>query len=133
MNTLLNKKILVVEIVEDEESMLRPMTDVLTAEGFHVLQARNGEEGLKEALDEKPDLILLDILMPNMDGMTMMKKLRENNWGKKVKIIILTNLQADEAIMKGIIRDEPTYYFVKADWQIGAVLKKVKEVLGVSQ
>lgn len=58
-------------------------------EEFHALGAKDGEEGLELALKEKPDLILLDVIMPKMDGMTMMKKLRKDNWGKKVPIILL--------------------------------------------
>lgn len=131
MNTLLNKKILVVEIVEDEESMLRPMTDVLTAEGFNVLQARDGEEGLKKALDEKPDLILLDILMPRMDGLAMLQKLREDSWGKTAKVIVLSNLSDMDKVSKAL--EGGTYdYLMKTDWQISKVVEKIKKALGVS-
>lgn len=119
-------------IVEDEKPMLMSLKDNLSAAGFeHLLEAKDGEEGLVLALKEQPDLILLDILMPKMDGMTMMQKLREDAWGKKVKIIILTNLQADEAITKGVVRDEPTYYLIKTSYTIGDVTERVKEVLGV--
>ena len=78
-----NKKIL---IVEDEEDMLRALVDELGHEGFETLEAKNGKEGLSIALKERPDLILLDILMPEMDGMAVMKHLRGDVWGKKVLI-----------------------------------------------
>lgn len=121
------KKIL---IVEDEIPLREALVDKLTREGFDALEAKNGEEGLQAALKEKPDLILLDIIMPVMDGMTMMKKLREDEWGKKVPIILLTNLSAtEERIVKGIVENEPAYYLVKSDWKIGDVVKKVKERL----
>ena len=123
------KKIL---IVEDEQDLREALTDKLTREGFSVLAAKNGEEGLKVALDARPDLILLDIVMPIMDGMTMMKKLREENeWGKNVSIILLTNLSATDEIISGIVEDEPAYYLVKSDWKIGDVVKKVRERLGI--
>lgn len=122
-----NKKIL---IVEDEQDLREALTDKLTREGFSVLEAKNGEEGLKVALAARPDLILLDIVMPVMDGMTMMKKLREENeWGKNVSIILLTNLSATDQIISGIVEDEPAYYLVKSDWKIEDVVKKVRERL----
>src|SRR3989344_7557831 len=109
------KKIL---IVEDEDMIRKPYADELQDEGFSVVTAANGQEGLKVALQEKPDLILLDIVMPVMSGMDMMKKLREDNWGKKVPIILLTNLSANENIIKGVIKDEPLYFLVKSDWSM---------------
>lgn len=121
-----NKTIL---IVEDEEDLREALIDKLRREGFLPLGAKDGEEGLKLALKEHPDLILLDIVMPKMDGMTMMKKLREDNWGKNVSIILLTNLSATEEIVTGIVEDRPFYYLVKSDWKINDVIEKVKEVL----
>ena len=117
-------------IVEDEVSMLNALRDKFTREDFAVFEAKNGERGLEIALREHPDLILLDIAMPVMDGMTMMKKLRqENDWGKKVPIILLTNLNEDDKINIRITEDEPAYYLVKSDWKIDDVVKKVRERL----
>ncbi len=119
-------------IVEDEEIMLKQLTERFTGEKFEIVTARDGEEGLKLALTERPDLILLDIILPKMDGMTMMKKLRQmSSWGKKVPIIILTNLNANDSIMKGVTENEPAYYLTKTSWTIDEVLTKVKEQLGV--
>lgn len=123
-----NKKIL---IVEDELDLREALVDKLTDEGFDALEAKNGEEGLEYALKEHPALILLDIVMPKMDGMTMMKKLREDEWGKSVPIIMLTNLNVTDAIIRRIIEDEPSYYLVKSDWKIEDVVKTVRERLGI--
>lgn len=124
-----SKKILV---VEDEPDMRQAIAESLEREGFEVLQAANGFEGLGQAFAHRPDLLILDILMPKMDGMEMMKKLRQQNeWGLKVKIILLTNLSADERIMKGIVENEPSYYFVKSDWKITDVIEKVKKLLNI--
>lgn len=123
-----NKTIL---IVEDDRALSLTLKDNFEKEGFNIILAKDGVEGLKFALEQKPDLILLDIVMPNMDGMTMMRKLREDVRGKKVPIIILTNLESDDAIMKGVIRDEPSYYLVKANWKMEDVIEKVKERLGL--
>lgn len=122
------KKIL---IVEDERDMRQALVDELSRNGFETLEAKNGREGLESALKNHPDLILLDIVMPEMDGMTMMQKLRENVEGKKIPIILLTNLNATDKIIEGVVRDEPSYYLVKSDWNIEGVVAKVKEMLNV--
>lgn len=122
-----HKKILV---VEDEEALSLSLKDNLIKEGFDVVLAKNGEEGLAMALREKPDLILLDLLLPKMYGIDVLKKIREHEWGKKVKVIILTNLTVDDQRMKDITKYEPTYYFVKADWKIVDLMERVKEVVG---
>src|SRR5882724_12815069 len=98
------KKIL---IVEDEEAMLRLLSDALSEAGFQVVTAKDGVQGLGNAKTYHPDLILLDIILPEMDGITMMKTLRETDeWGKNVPIIVLTNLNADDAIMKAVVDNE---------------------------
>ncbi len=71
------KKILV---VEDEKNLREAIRDVLRAENFSTLEAKNGKEGIKIALKERPDLILLDLLMPEMDGMTAFEKIRKDTW-----------------------------------------------------
>ena len=120
-------------IVEDEEITLVPLVDKFTKEGFEVKVARNGEQGLEMAAAEHPDLILLDIVMPRMDGMTMMARLRESSaWGASVRIILLTNLSADDKIRKGVVQNEPSYYLVKTDWTLNDVVAKVRERLGMT-
>jgi DNA-binding response OmpR family regulator len=123
-----NKTIL---IVEDDSSLRNVLHDKFILEGFNVLDAKDGEEGLASALSLHPDLILLDIVMPKMDGMTMMKKLRETDeWGKNVPIILLTNLSADdEKINQAIAVNEPAYYLVKSDYTISYLVEKIKERL----
>lgn len=123
-----NKKIL---IVEDESSLRNALRDKLTREDFIILEAKNGEEGLEIALREHPDLILLDIIMPVMDGMTMFKKLREENeWGKFVPVIILTNLASDnETQHKNITELEPSYFLIKTDWTLENIVAKIRERL----
>lgn len=120
------KKIL---IVEDEKDIREAIADELLYAKFIPLEARNGNEGLATALQEHPDLILLDIVMPEMDGMAMMKKLRADTWGKTVPIILLTNLSANDKIIERVVEDEPVYYLVKSDWKIEDVVEKVTETL----
>ena len=83
-------------IVEDDQSLLQALTLRLERENFKIISARDGEDGLEQAKNLHPDLILLDIIMPRMDGITMLKKLRTDEWGKKVSVIILTNLSDAE-------------------------------------
>ncbi len=123
------KKIL---IIEDELPMLKALSDKFSLEGFSVLEARNGNEGLNVALETKPDLILLDLLMPIMDGKAMMEKLRQDAWGKKVPIIILTNLNPDDKTLNEIIESGPAYYFIKSKWKLEDLVARAKKELGVS-
>ncbi len=118
-------------IVEDEAVISKTYADELRDEGFLVLAAMNGKDGLELALREKPDLVLLDILMPVMDGLTMMDQLRQKDlYGKNVPIILLTNLSAsEENIMKAITKNEPAYYLVKSDWNLSQVVQKIRERL----
>ncbi len=123
------KKIL---IVEDEEDIREALVDELRSAGFETLEGKNGKDGLEVALREHPDLILLDIVMPVMDGMTMMKTLRKDSWGKQASIILLTNLSANDKIIEGIVEDEPLYYLVKSDWKISDVVTQIREKLSTS-
>lgn len=118
-------------IVEDEAIISKVYAEGLRDKGFLVFTAMNGNAGLETAYREKPDIILLDILMPVMDGLTMMGKLRESGlYGKSVPIILLTNLSAsEEKIMKAITKDEPAYYLVKSDFTLSGVLEKINECL----
>ncbi len=80
------KKIL---IVEDDAEMRKLIVDAFNKKGFTTAQASDGEGGLKVAADFKPDSILTDLMMPNMDGLTMIKQLREAEWSKNIPITIL--------------------------------------------
>lgn len=120
------KKIL---IVEDELAYSKLLHDQLTAKGYTVITAEDGEKGLAMAKKEKPDLILLDIRMPKMDGMTMLNLLRKEAEGKKIKVIILTNLEPDDTIISQVVKTEPTYYCVKSDTKLPELLKKIKDLL----
>ena len=114
-------------IVDDEQDLVMMIKIKLESEGFRVIEAYDGEEAL-EKVKEKPDLILLDIMMPKMDGLTMLEKLREDSWGKKVPVIILTNLSSG-AEMSRSAEGGVSGYLVKTDWKLDDVVKKIKETL----
>jgi len=117
-------------IVEDDESLLNVLTDSFTAEGFTVLSAANGAIGLETALKEQPDIILLDIQMPVMDGLAMLDKLRQDDWGKQAEVILLTNFSDTEKV--AIAAEKGAYdYLVKSDWKTEDIVKRVKKKLGI--
>lgn len=118
----MKKKIL---IVEDEMAILNVLADKFTLEGFEVAVAKNGQEGLKIALENHPDLILLDIVMPIMDGMTMLGELRKDLWGKDVSVIFLTNLSDASRVLQSLDQGVNDY-LVKSDWKIKDIVEMVK-------
>lgn len=122
------KKILL--IIDDEIVVKEALTSQFDKREFEVLTASDGEEGLKTALEHHPDLILLDLVMPKMDGMTMLTKLRQDKWGTNAKVIILTNLGEAEKVAEAVSRG--TYeYLLKVDWNIADVVDKVKKTLSM--
>lgn len=122
-----NKTILV---VDDELPVRKLLNDKLIKEGFDVLLAKNGEEGLEMAITKKPDLIILDIVMPKIDGLTMLKKLREDQDSKECEVILLTNISGDENLSKAM--EYGVYdYLVKSDWKIEDIINKIKAKLSL--
>ena len=120
-------------IVEDEEQTLKALAEKFSREGFRIVSARNGEEGLKVAFRERPDMVLLDILMPRMGGEEMLKELRQQDWGKDTPVIILTNLSSTERVNKVLAQGDYDEFLVKSNWTLADLVKKVKERLGISQ
>jgi len=117
-------------VVEDERILRDAVVDILRLKNFLPLEAKNGNEGMNLALAKHPDLILLDLIMPAMDGMAVLKKIREDAWGKKVPIIILTNLSATkEQPVDGAETNRSTYYLIKSDWKLHDIVKKIEEIL----
>lgn len=119
------KKIL---LVEDEHAIRRALSIVFEREQFQVFEAKNGEEGLETALQEHPDIIVLDLVMPKMDGLTMVKKIRKDAWGKTVPMIIYSNLSRNEKISEarelGV-----TEFLSKTDFGLRDVLERVQLLL----
>jgi DNA-binding response OmpR family regulator len=97
-------------------------------DGFTMIKANNGEEGLQLADKEKPDFILLDVIMPKMDGFTVLKKLKENPNTKNIPVLLLTNLGQDEDVKKGNELGA-VGYLVKANITPSEVVAKVKSLL----
>lgn len=115
-------------IVEDEKSLREALLDKLEREGYKIIEAKDGESGLSLALKHQPDLILLDILLPKKDGLTLLEELRQNAWGKTAKVIMLTNLN-DWPNTKKAVDYNVREYLVKSDWKISDVVKVIKKKL----
>lgn len=130
------KKIL---IIDDSDYILESTSILLTLEGFEVLTATNGKEGLKMALQEKPDLILCDIQMPEMDGYTMLEQLRSNTDTEAIPFIFLTAFGEKQTMREGMIRGADDYIVkpfthdellraINVQWKkISSIQRKVKE------
>jgi DNA-binding response OmpR family regulator len=115
-------------VVEDELAQREILNYRLKKEGYDVISVKDGEDGLKIALEKHPDLILLDIIMPKKNGLDMVNELRRDAWGKTAKVIILTNLSTPKDVQKAL--DEEVYeYLVKSDTKIETVVSKIEEFL----
>lgn len=119
------KKIL---IVEDEVPLLNVLDIKLTKEGYESFKAINGLEGLEMIKKHKPDLVLLDIVMPVMDGVTMAKKMKEDPEMKDTKVLILTNL-SDISKLEEAVQNGGYDFLVKSNWTLDEVIEKIKEKL----
>ena len=116
-------------IVEDEELMINPLSDKFVNQGYEVIRAADGEEGLAKALEHRPDIVILDILMPKMDGMTAMKKIREDDkWGKDAPIVMLTNLSDPDNVSEAA-KYNVFDFLVKTDWKLDEIVDFVKQKL----
>lgn len=116
-------------LIEDDEFLAATYKAKFEEEGFTLSVENNGEEGLKSALGHHPDLVLLDVRIPKMDGMTVMKKLREDKWGEKVPIIILTNFDVNDGGIPELTANHPAYYLLKADTTLDEMVDRAREVI----
>jgi len=119
------KKIL---IIEDDPFLSEMYSTKLIQEGFETEIAINGKQGMDKIKNIKPDLILLDIVLPKMDGFEILESVKKNSKLKNIPIVLLTNLGQKNEIEKGLSlgADE---YIIKAHFTPTAVVTKIKEVL----
>ncbi len=116
-------------IVEDNESYSSILCQKFTQEEFEVISAKDGHEGLQKATDSRPDIILIDLLLPIMNGLQLMEELRKNEWGKQVPLLILTNLNPNDEIQQSITRNRPAHYLIKPEVTIDEIVDKIRSVL----
>lgn len=115
-------------IVEDEDFLVRALEDNLAVGGNKVETAKDGEEAIEKIRKNKPDLILLDLLMPKKDGFYMLEELKKNPKWKLIPVIVLSNLGEDTAIKRAMEMGADDY-LVKSQHPIQEVIKKVKDYL----
>ncbi len=118
----------VILVIEDDPILSKMYTEKFTKEGFKVITALDGETGLDMALSNKVDMILLDVMLPRMSGIDLLKKLRDQEKGNKTLVVVLTNL-ADAEEKKRAMELGAKDYLVKAMQNPGQVVEKVKEHL----
>ena len=115
-------------VVEDEAPAALALGDALEKEGFEVWRAEDGEAGLRLALEKHPDIMLVDLKLPKMGGMEMIRQVREDAWGKDARVIILTNV-SDMESLEVAMKQETYYYLIKGDTDIADVVKAVRSQL----
>ncbi len=120
------KKIL---FVEDEATLQEAFGGFLRQAGYKVISALDGEIGLRLAVTEKPDLILLDIVLPKYNGFEVLEKLKADKKTENIPVIVLTNMERMEDINKAIELGAKTY-LVKTQYELGEVIEKIKKIIG---
>jgi len=124
-------KKLTVLIVDDDAFLSGIYTTKLEMDGFRVVVARDGEEGLKSAKAEKPSIILLDVLMPKLDGFETLKRLKADIETKSIPVIMLTNLGQKEDIEQAKA-DGAEDYLIKAHFVPAEAVEKIRGILNKS-
>lgn len=113
-------------LIEDEANLQKLISQQLEQAGFKCLLALNGEIGLQKALEFKPELILLDLILPKKDGFEVLKELKANQTTKNIPVIVLTNLESTPDIQKALALGATTY-LVKANYKLEEIVEKIKE------
>ncbi|MFA6512322.1 MAG: response regulator [Patescibacteria group bacterium] len=116
-------------LVEDEKMLADMYATKFSMEGYQIVNAYDGKEGLEAAKREKPNIILLDIIMPKLDGFAVLKELKADDAIKNIPVVLLTNLGQESDVKKGkdLGADD---YFVKANHSPQEIVELVKKKLG---
>ena len=123
----ISQKILIL-IVEDDKFLRELITRKLTEEGYKISDAVDGEEGIEKIKKENPDLILLDLILPGIDGFNVLSQLKDNSKLSKIPVIILSNLGQREDVEKGL-KLGAADYLIKAHFTPGEIVEKIKKTL----
>lgn len=115
-------------IVDDDQALMEMYLNRLKEENFEVISAKNGEEALARAVDSKPDIILLDIMMPKVNGFDVLDILKSTPETKHIPVMILTVLVQDADRERGL-KSGAEEYIVKSETMPGQVIEKIKTVL----
>ncbi|MEK7120267.1 MAG: response regulator [Patescibacteria group bacterium] len=121
----MDKKIL---FIEDEKSLQEILGQALKQQGFEVKEALNGQDGLDLVAKFDPDLILLDLILPKLNGFEVLEKIKGNEATKNIPVIILTNLENSEDIQR-VLELGAFDYLVKSNYSLNEIINKVKGAL----
>lgn len=119
----------VILLVEDDEFLAELYATKLNLEGFEVLSAADGKKGLKLAQDKHPDVVLLDIILPKLDGFEVLQALKDDPATKEIPVILLTNLNQRDEVKRGLGLGAADY-LIKAHFMPSEVVKKIKALVG---
>ncbi len=120
------KKIL---FIEDDSSLQRTIGDLLTSNGYIFISALTGEDGIRLCMAESPDLVILDLILPQKDGFEVLTKIRNTPETKNTPVIVLTNLEGSEEVERALSLGAHTY-LIKLRYSLDEVLEKIKKALG---
>jgi DNA-binding response OmpR family regulator len=125
----MNKQTPTILVVEDEKSLLKAWVEIFKREGLNVLTAPDGQSALNLALKHRPDLLVVDLVLSNSDGLTLIKKLKENKWGQRVPVMFLSGWLSSsffpEVDNKNLSKDS----YLHDNWSFEQVVKEVKNKL----
>jgi two-component system, OmpR family, response regulator VicR len=118
-------------IIEDDRALQSALVEILTQEGYETISAFDGNEGVQKAGMEKPNLILLDLILPKKDGFEVLSEIK-NSPSKNIPVLILTNLEEIDNIQKALDLGAKTF-MVKSDFSLRDIIEKIKENLSPYQ
>ena len=115
-------------IIEDDRFLRELIARKLKNEGYEVAEAVDGEEGLKRIKEERPDLVLLDLILPGIDGFEVLEKAKKDPETAQIPVIILSNLGQREGVERGL-KLGAIDYLIKAHFTPGEIIEKIKNIL----
>ncbi len=115
-------------LIEDEPTLQKRIEEALAKEGYQIENAMDGETGLQKAKELKPELIILDIILPKKDGFEVLKELKQDESTKNIPVVILTNLESSNDVKKALELGATTY-LVKANYELSEIIEKIKEII----
>lgn len=116
-------------VIEDSSYLAESLIDMLEMHGYHTIHAHSGEQGVALALQHHPDLILLDIRLPDISGYEVFRQVRDTDWGQTARVMVLTASESVENIAKNIDLP-PEHVLFKPEWSMQDLLEQIRERLG---
>ena len=120
-------------LIEDDKVQADIYLTRILAEGYGAAWAKDGEQGLSVALENHPDVIVLDIQMPKMNGVSVLEALRKDLWGIKVPVIILTNLDPTNELTDKAYKNSASFFLLKQATEPKLLIEKINEILAKVQ